>query len=153
MINVALIRWRFLDANKIDVRLHTTLLQNNSILSSGGTWEPSELLSFWFDCDALLLMALTPDSAPKILSSTCSHTFRHCKNSLATRRSCEWKTNQNNALAANDFGRKKIEAYLFHSILFDHLRMWQKVKWNFQKFRNGLFDDDFRDPRRNGLVQ
>lgn len=66
----------------------TTLLQNSSILSSGGICEPSELLSFWLDCELLLPIVLTPDSAPRILSSTCSHTLRHCRNSLATRRSC-----------------------------------------------------------------
>lgn len=91
-------------------QLHTTLLQNNSILSSGGTWEPSELLSFWFACDALLLMALTPDSAPKILSRTCSHTFRHCRNSLATRRSCGTRSK---AKLFSISGEVRIEALTF----------------------------------------
>lgn len=67
----------------------TVLLQNNSILSSGGICDPSELLSFWFDCELFVIIVLTPDSEPNILSSTCSQTFRHCRNSFATNRSYE----------------------------------------------------------------
>lgn len=67
----------------------TTSLQNNSILSSGGICDPSELLSFWLELELLQFIALTPDadSEPSILSNTCSHTLRHCRNSLATKRS------------------------------------------------------------------
>lgn len=138
----------------------TTLLQNNSILSSGGICEPSELLSFWLDCELLLPIVLTFDSAPSILSSTCSHTLRHCRNSLATSRSCGTDGNLVFFINCNKWfhshSNKKIHKptnYLFHAILSSHLRVWQQVEWNFDEFRYGLFDYDFGNPRWHCFMQ
>lgn len=64
----------------------TTSLQRSSILSSAGICEPS-LASLLF-CDEFELTPLLVDGISiRILSSTCSHTFRHWINSLAIRRS------------------------------------------------------------------
>lgn len=57
----------------------TMSLHSNSILSSGGICEPSELASlFWLFCELFVAIAVPGVvSAPRTLSKTCSHTLRH----------------------------------------------------------------------------
>ncbi|KAI9578038.1 hypothetical protein GQX74_013932 [Glossina fuscipes] len=51
-----------------------------------GTWEPSELASLF--CEELeAFPPIGVVSVPNTFSKTCSHTLRHCINSLATKRS------------------------------------------------------------------
>lgn len=138
--------------------LLTMSLHSNSILSSGGIWEPSELASlFWLFCELFVAIAVPGVvSAPNTLSRTCSHTLRHWINSLATRRSCCTKSNGRNTfklLWLLRSIRRSSHIYLFHTFLLGHLWMGQQIKWNFEEFWYCSLNDDVCHPGRYVVVQ
>lgn len=55
-------------------------------------------------------------------------------------------------ISAKRFGLLSKSTRLFHSILFHHLRMRKQVEGDLDELRNGLFYDDFGNPRWNCFV-